>query len=81
MNSSLVEINQLLASVEQQAKESSFTKNNDPYLMIKPTAEDSAAKSFTISYWSTCAEEGNDIKAGTVLESKDDLFLLAKWLH
>ncbi len=78
MNSSLVEINQLLASVEQQAKESSFTKNNDPYLMIKPTAEDSTAKSFTISYWSTCADEGNDIKAGTVLDSKDDLFFIGK---
>lgn len=78
MNSSLVEINQLLASVEQQAKESSFSKNNDPYLMIKPTAEDSTAKSFTISYWSTCAEQGNDIKAGTILESKDDLFFVSK---
>ncbi|WP_426485771.1 type VI secretion system baseplate subunit TssF [Flavobacterium sp. 2] len=78
MNSSLVQINQLLASVEQQANESSFSKNNDPYLMIKPTAEDSAGKSFTITYWSTCAEEGNDIKAGTVLESKDDLFFIGK---
>ncbi|RED26503.1 hypothetical protein BD847_0422 [Flavobacterium cutihirudinis] len=73
-----IEINQLLASVEQQAKESSFSKNNDPYLMIKPTTEDSTGKSFTISYWSTCAEEGNDIKAGTVLESKDDLFFVSK---
>ncbi|MHC0440661.1 type VI secretion system baseplate subunit TssF [Flavobacterium sp. 3-210] len=78
MNSSLVQINQLLASVEQQANESSFSKNNDPYLMIKPTAEDSAGKSFTITYWSTCAEEGNDIKTGTVLESKDDLFFIGK---
>ncbi|WP_235832336.1 hypothetical protein [Flavobacterium zhairuonense] len=46
--------------------------------MIKPTTEDSTGKSFTISYWSTCAEEGNDIKAGTVLESKDDLFFIGK---
>lgn len=75
MNSSLVEINQLLASVEQQAKESNFSKNNDPYLMIKPKADESIGKSFKISYWSTCADEGNDIKAGTILECKDDLFL------
>ncbi|WJS92822.1 type VI secretion system baseplate subunit TssF [Flavobacterium johnsoniae] len=77
MNSSLVEINQLLNSVEQQAKESSFSKNNDPYLMIKPKADDSIGKSFKITYWSTCAEEGNDIKAGTVLECKDDLFFVS----
>lgn len=78
MNSSLIEINQLLASVEQQAKESSFSKSNDPYLMIKPKADESIGKSFKISYWSTCAEEGNDIKAGTVLECKDDLFFVSQ---
>jgi len=78
MNSSLVEINQLLASVEQQARESSFSKNNDPYLMIKPKIDESIGKSFSIHYWSTCAEEGNDIKAGTILESKEDLLFVSK---
>jgi hypothetical protein len=78
MNSSLLEINQLLASVEQQAKEKSFSKSNDPYLMIKPKMDESTGKSFAINYWSTCAEEGNDIKAGTVLESQEDLFFLGK---
>lgn len=78
MNSSLVEINQLLASVEQQAKENSFSKNNDPYLMIKPKINGSKDESFKIAYWSTCAEEGNDIKAGTVLESKGDLSFVSK---
>lgn len=78
MNSSLVEINQLLASVEQQAKESSFSKNNDPYLMIKPKIDESIGKSFAIHYWSTCAEEGNDIKAGTVLQSKEDMLFVSK---
>ena len=78
MNSALIEINQLLASVEQQAKESSFSKNNDPYLMIKPKVEETTGKSFSISYWSTCAEEGNDIKAGTILDCKDDLFFVSK---
>jgi len=78
MNSSLVEINQLLASVEQQAKENSFSKNNDPYLMIKPKIDESLGKSFSIHYWSTCAEEGNDIKAGTVLETKEDLLFVSK---
>jgi hypothetical protein len=78
MNSSLVQINQLLLSVEQQAKESNFSKNNDPYLMIKPKNDETVGKTFAISYWSTCAEEGNDIKAGTILESKDDLFFISQ---
>ncbi|KFC58900.1 hypothetical protein [Flavobacterium gilvum] len=78
MSSSLIEINQLLASVEQQAKESSFSKNNAPYLMIKPKIDESTGKSFSIKYWSTCAEEGNDIKAGTALESKDDLYFVSQ---
>ena len=78
MNSSLVQINQLLSSVEQQAKENSFSKNNDPYLMIKPKNDETVGKTFAINYWSTCAEEGNDIKAGTILESKDDLFFISQ---
>jgi len=78
MNSSLVQINQLLASVEQQAKESDFSKNSDPYLMIKPKNDESVGKDFSINYWSTCAEEGNDIKAGTVLDCKDLFFVSNK---
>ena len=78
MKSALTEINQLLASVEQQAKESSFTRNNAPYLMIRPKHNTEKGKNFTAQYWSTCAEDGNDIKAGTVLESKDDLYFVSK---
>ncbi len=78
MKSALTEINQLLASVEQQAKESSFTRNNAPYLMIRPKHNTEKGKNFTAQYWSTCAEDGNDIKAGTVLDSKDDLFFVSK---
>jgi len=78
INDSLIKINQLLASVEQRAKESTFSKNNDYYLMIKPLGEDLKGKLCTINYWSTCAEEGNNIKAGTVLESKGDLSFVSK---
>ncbi|MEN2487424.1 hypothetical protein AAYQ05_06450 [Flavobacterium sp. B11] len=46
--------------------------------MIKPKIDESIGKSFGIHYWSTCAEEGNDIKAGTVLESKEDLVFVSK---
>ncbi|MWB96734.1 hypothetical protein GON26_20415 [Flavobacterium sp. GA093] len=73
MNSALVEINQLLASVEQQAKESNFTKSSAPYIMIRPRLDEAFGKNFTITYWSTCAEQGNDIKAGTYLDAGADL--------
>jgi hypothetical protein len=46
--------------------------------MIKPKLDESVGKSFTINYWSTCAEEGNDLKTGTILESKDDLYFVSK---
>lgn len=71
---SLVEISQLLLSVEQQVGESSFSKNNDPRLLIKPGFEDIGDQSFEVNYWSTSAEDGNNIKAGTILESHDNLF-------
>ncbi|MDR7370686.1 type VI secretion system baseplate subunit TssF [Flavobacterium aquidurense] len=76
-DSALKKMNQLLASVEQQAKENSFSKINDPYLMIRPKVDGSEGKKFKINYWSTLAEEGNDIKAGTVLDCKD-LFFVSK---
>jgi hypothetical protein len=43
--------------------------------MIKPRNDSSSGKNFRINYWSTCAEEGNDIKAGTVLDCKDSFFV------
>ena len=45
--------------------------------MIRPKSDDAAGKTFAINYWSTCAEEANDIKAGTILSSKDDLFFMS----
>ncbi|WP_235830908.1 hypothetical protein [Flavobacterium ustbae] len=42
--------------------------------MIKPKNDGTVGKNFRINFWSTCAEEGNDIKAGTVLECKDLYF-------
>ncbi len=45
--------------------------------MIRPKVG-AIGKSFTINYWSTCAEEGNDIKAGTTLVSSKDLSFISK---
>jgi hypothetical protein len=46
--------------------------------MIRPKHNTEKGKNFTAQYWSTCAEDGNDIKAGTILESKDDLYFVSK---
>ena len=43
--------------------------------MIRPKFNQNTDKAFKINYWSTCAVEANDIKAGTVLECKDLSFI------
>lgn len=73
IKSSLIEINQLICSIEQQANENNFTKSNDPYLMVRPRGDNINNEPFFIHYWSTCAEEANDIKVGTKLKSGNDL--------
>ncbi|MFC0076997.1 hypothetical protein ACFFLS_08095 [Flavobacterium procerum] len=42
--------------------------------MIKPKNDAGVGKNFHINYWSTCAEEGNDVKAGTFLQCRDFIF-------
>jgi hypothetical protein len=71
---SLGEISRLLISVQQQAAQSNSVKNNYPYLIIKPRVDEAGDQSFDVNYWSTAAEDGNNIKTGTVLEPKDKLF-------
>jgi hypothetical protein len=62
----LRQINQNVAALHQLAKEKSFSQTNNPYLVITSDSQDSEI-GCNISYWLTLAEEGNDIKQGTVL--------------
>lgn len=66
----IAEMNQLIATLEQQTKESSFLKSNFPYVVIKSNVIDERNEndSFFINFWSTCGEEANDIKPGTKLD-------------
>ena len=66
----IAEMNQLIATLEQQTKESSFLKSNFPYVVIKSNLVDERNEndSFFINFWSTCGEDANDIKPGTKLE-------------
>ncbi|MCL9805335.1 type VI secretion system baseplate subunit TssF [Flavobacterium amniphilum] len=66
----IAEMNQLIATLEQQTKENSFLKSNFPYVVIKSNLVDERNEndSFFINFWSTCGEDANDIKPGTKLD-------------
>lgn len=66
----IAEMNQLIATLEQQTKENSFLKSNFPYVVIKSNLIDERNEndSFFINFWSTCGEDANDIKPGTRLD-------------
>ena len=66
VNELLKEINQNVASLHQAAKERNFSQVNNPYLIISSGNPDIDLQT-KISYWSTAAEEGNDIKPSTTL--------------
>lgn len=71
---SLTEISHLLFAVEKQAVQSNVSKNNSPHLIIRPRVDETEEQSIEVNYWSTCAEDGNNIKAVTNLEPEGKLF-------
>ena len=61
----LRELNQNVASLHQTAKEKNFTQINNPYLIIT-SGNTETDFHCTISFWSTAAEEANNLKPATV---------------
>lgn len=78
------EMNQLIATLEQQTKENAFLKSNFPYVVIKSNVVEDRNEndSFFVNFWSTCGEEANDIKPGTKLDlqSGSDFFVNTMYL-
>lgn len=66
----LRQISQNIAALHQLAKEKSFSQTNNPYLIINADSQEKEI-ACAISYWLTLAEEGNDIKPGTVLSVEE----------
>jgi hypothetical protein len=66
VNETLKQINQNVASLHQVSKEKNFIQTNNPYLIISSGKENADIKC-SISYWSTAAEEANNIKPATVM--------------
>lgn len=70
VNETLKQINQHVASLHQVAKEKNFTEANNPYLIISSGNETSEINC-TISYWSTAAEEANNLRPGTIMTEEN----------
>ena len=63
----LKQIGQNLASIYQNIKEKNLSLNTNPYLIFSSNNRE-MDMNFTISYWHSAAEEGNDIKTGVLLD-------------
>ena len=61
----LRELNQNVASLHQTAKEKNFTQINNPYLIVTSGNTETDFHCM-ISFWSTAAEEANNLKPATV---------------
>ena len=61
----LRQINQNVASLHQTAKEKNFTQTNNPYLIVT-SGNPGIDFQCMISFWSTSAEEANNLKPATV---------------
>ena len=61
----LRQINQNVASLHQTAKEKNFTQTNNPYLIVT-SGNPEIDFQCMISFWSTSAEEANNLKPATV---------------
>jgi hypothetical protein len=62
----LKQIGQNLASIYQNIKEKNLSLNTSPFLIFSSNNKEMDVN-FTISYWHTAGEEGNDIKTGISL--------------
>ncbi|WP_415325657.1 type VI secretion system baseplate subunit TssF [Chryseobacterium sp. MMS23-Vi53] len=66
----LRQISQNIAALHQLAKEKNFSQANNPYLLITSDSQDQEI-TCSVSYWLTLAEEGNDMRPGTVFSVEE----------
>lgn len=67
VQNTIKQMNQQIATLEQEVKKQQFESTNYPYVIIKTKNESKniLGDLFTITYWVTCGEYANDIKPGT----------------
>ncbi|HEY5750125.1 MAG TPA: hypothetical protein VIU12_28865 [Chryseolinea sp.] len=73
-------INQQLASIHQNLKESNAITSHAPYLMLKKKGGDMNDGTLDIRHWGTCGEEANDVKPQTPLLSTADFLTGSTYL-
>lgn len=64
----LKQIQQNLASIYQEIQQKNLKPKTTPFVIISATDSAQMDMNCTISFWSTEAEEGNEIKSGTFLQ-------------
>lgn len=69
LNDNLKQLNQLIATLEQQTKEHDFTKSNFPYVIVRPQVNlnEKENEMISVEYWSCLGESANDIRPETRL--------------
>ncbi len=68
LSGELKQLQQIIYKLEQQMISRELNRENTPFLVVRkePNVE---TGNITITFWSTCGEQGNDIKAGTALQA------------
>ncbi len=69
LDENLKQLNQLIATLEQQTKEQNFTRSNFPYVIVRPKhgIEYKENEMISVEYWGCVGEDANDIKPETRL--------------
>lgn len=68
LSGELKQLQQIIYKLEQQMITRELNRENTPFLVVRkePNAD---TGNMTITFWSTCGEQGNDIKAGTTMQA------------
>ncbi|MBO9205314.1 MULTISPECIES: type VI secretion system baseplate subunit TssF [Niastella] len=68
LSGELKNLQQIIYKLEQQMITRELNREYTPFLVVRKE-NNSQLNNLTIAYWSTAGEQGNDIKAGTTLQS------------
>lgn len=68
LGSEMKQLQQIIYKLEQQMVTRELQREYTPFLVMRQT-EDADVNNMVVTHWSTCGEQGNDIKAGTTLQT------------
>jgi hypothetical protein len=68
LSSEMKQLQQIIYKLEQQMVTRELQREYTPFLVMRQTG-DKEVHNLVVTHWSTCGEQGNDIKAGTTLQT------------